>query len=57
MKKDNKMVTIDPKVCPGYEKMIAAEKTGGIEASTRILTDLLHEKRMSYNELIIAIQE
>jgi PAS domain S-box-containing protein len=42
---------------PLYAKMIAAERQGGTEASMKILTDLLAEKGMSYDELIIAIQE
>ncbi|WP_373071751.1 PAS domain-containing protein [Sulfurimonas sp.] len=41
---------------PLYEKMVEAEKTGGVEASTKILEDLLHEKGVSYDELIISIQ-
>lgn len=42
---------------PLYAKMVEAEKTGGIETSTKILTDLLSEKGVSYDELIISIQE
>ena len=42
---------------PLYEQMLNAEKSGGAEAGTKILTDVLHEKGVSYNELIIAIQE
>lgn len=42
---------------PLYAKMVEAEKTGGIEASSKILTDLLTEKGVSYDELIISIQE
>lgn len=42
---------------PLYAAMIEAEKRGGVEASTKILTDLLAEKGMGYDELIIAIQE
>jgi len=42
---------------PLYAKMIQAEKTGNIGASSKILTDLLEEKGMSYEELIITIQE
>jgi PAS domain S-box-containing protein len=43
-------------ITPLYQKMLQAEKTGGIEAGTKILTDLLEEKGVSYNELIINIQ-
>ena len=42
---------------PLYSKMLNAEKSGGVDAGTKILTDLLHEKGVSYNELIISIQE
>lgn len=42
---------------PLYAKMLEAEKTGGMEASTKILTDLLSEKGVSYDEFIISIQE
>ena len=42
---------------PIYAKMLQAEKNSGVEASLKILTDLLEEKGMSYDELIIAIQE
>jgi len=41
---------------PLYEKMVAAEKSGGVEASTKILEDLLREKGVSYDELIISLQ-
>ena len=42
---------------PLYSAMLNAEKSGGIEAGTKILLDVLNEKGVSYNELIIAIQE
>ncbi len=41
---------------PLYSQMVNAERSGGVEASTKILTDLLHEKGMDYNELIITLQ-
>ncbi len=41
---------------PLYKSMIDAEKIGGLNAGTKILTDLLYEKGVSYNELIISIQ-
>ena len=41
---------------PLYAQMLSAEKTGGVGAGTKILTDLLHEKGVGYNELIIHIQ-
>jgi len=42
---------------PLYEQMLSAERSGGVEAGEKILTNLLNEKGVSYNELIIAIQE
>ncbi|WP_455757308.1 PAS domain-containing protein [Sulfurimonas sp.] len=42
---------------PLYSQMLQAEKSGGVDAGTKILTNLLHEKGVGYNELIIAIQE
>ena len=44
-------------IIPLYKKMLSAEKAGGVTAGTKILTDLLNEKGVSYNELIINIQE
>jgi len=42
---------------PLYSQMLNAERSGGVDAGTKILTDLLHEKGVSYNELIISIQK
>ena len=42
---------------PLYAQMLKAEQSGGINAGTAILTNLLNEKGVSYNELIISIQE
>ncbi|MFA6192607.1 MAG: PAS domain-containing protein [Sulfurimonas sp.] len=42
---------------PLYAKMLETEKRSGVEASTKILTDILTEKGVSYDELIISIQE
>ena len=42
---------------PVYEAMLAAERSGGITAGMKILTDLLEEKGVGYNELIISLQE
>ncbi|MEA3370595.1 MAG: PAS domain-containing protein [Campylobacterota bacterium] len=41
---------------PLYQQMISAERSGGLAAGTKILTDLLQEKGMDYNELIITLQ-
>jgi len=44
-------------ITPLYKKMLSAEKTGGVDAGTKILTDLLEEKGVGYNEFIISIQK
>ena len=41
---------------PLYASMLKAEKSGGVDAGTKVLTDLLHEKGTDYNELIISLQ-
>jgi len=42
---------------PLYKQMLQAERSGGVTASTKILTDLLNEKGVGYNELIISLQK
>ena len=42
---------------PLYAAMLKAEQGAGVDAGTKVLTDLLSEKGVSYNELIISIQE
>ena len=42
---------------PLYAEMLKAEKSSGVDASTKMLSDILDEKGVSYNELIIDIQE
>ena len=42
---------------PLYAQMLRAEKSGGVDAGTKILTNLLQEKGVSYNEFIISLQE
>ena len=42
---------------PLYAQMISAERRGGVEAGTKVLTDLLHEKGVDYNEFIITLQD
>jgi len=44
-------------ITPLYASMLQAEKTGGVNAGTKILTDLLTEKGIGYNELIISLQK
>jgi len=41
---------------PLYAQMLQAEKSG-VNAGTKLLTDILNEKGVGYNEFIIAIQE
>jgi len=42
---------------PLYTKMLQAERSGGIEAGTKVLTDLLHQKGVDYDEYIISLQK
>ena len=42
---------------PLYAKMLQAERSGGIEAGTKVLTDLLYNEGASYDEYIISIQK
>nr|WP_321267342.1 PAS domain-containing protein [uncultured Sulfurimonas sp.] len=44
-------------IIPLYKKMLEVEKNSGVDASFKILTDILKEKGASYNEFIISIQE
>ncbi|OHE07034.1 MAG: PAS sensor protein [Sulfurimonas sp. RIFOXYD12_FULL_33_39] len=43
-------------IIPVYKKMIEVEKKEGVDASFKILTDILKEKGASYDELIISLQ-
>ena len=42
---------------PLYAQMLNVEKSSGVDASFKVLTDILEEKGVSYDELIISIQE
>lgn len=42
---------------PLYRAMLSAEQTGGVAAGTKVLTDLLDDKGVSYDELIISLQQ
>ncbi|PHQ65967.1 MAG: PAS sensor protein [Sulfurimonas sp.] len=44
-------------IIPLYKKMLEVEKSSGVDASFKVLTDILQEKGVGYDELIIAIQE
>jgi len=39
-----------------YKTLLDKERSGGVEASNRYLTDLLKQKELSYNEFIYSIQ-
>ena len=43
-------------ITPLYKQMLEAEKHGGIDAGTKILTDALSGQGAVYNEFIISIQ-
>ena len=40
-----------------YEKMLQAEKSGGIASGMKVLTDLLHQEGVNYDEYIISLQK
>ena len=41
---------------PMYQKLLSVEKSNGMEASTKFLTDFLNEKNLSYDEFINNLQ-
>ncbi len=43
-------------IAPLYKKMLDVEKSNGVDASFKVLTDILQEKGVGYNELIISLQ-
>lgn len=43
-------------ITPLYEKMLDVEKSSGVDASFKVLTEILQEKGVGYNELIISLQ-
>ncbi|MDY0122663.1 PAS domain-containing protein [Sulfurimonas sp.] len=44
-------------IIPLYKEMIRVEKSEGVEASFKVLTDILQEKGVGYDELIISLQK
>lgn len=42
---------------PLYAEMLKVEKNTGVEASFKVLTDILDEKGVGYDELIISLQD
>ena len=43
-------------ITPLYKKMLAAERSGGMDAGTKVLMQTLKEQGVGYNEFIISIQ-
>jgi len=43
-------------IIPLYKKMLEVEKISGVDASFKVLTDILKEKGVGYDELIISLQ-
>ena len=41
---------------PLYKELLAAEKSGGIEASSKLLDKILLEKNICYDELLNNLQ-
>ena len=44
-------------IAPIYQQMLNAERSGGVEASGRLLTNLLEEHKLSYDEFVINLQK
>jgi hypothetical protein len=43
-------------ITPVYKLLVDAERSGGMKASEKLLSDFLAEKKMSYDELVMALQ-
>lgn len=43
-------------IIPVYKKMLEVEKSSGVDASFKVLTDILFDKGISYDELVISLQ-
>ena len=44
-------------ITPIYKSLIDAEKKGGIDASSKVLNELLEKNKLSYDEFIINLQK
>jgi len=44
-------------IIPIYKLLLDAEKSGGMDSSAKLLTDLLKEHKISYDELVINLQK
>lgn len=42
---------------PLYAKMLQAERSGGVEAGAKVLTDILNQEGTTYDEYIISLQK
>ncbi len=42
---------------PLYSKLLAAERSGGMEASGRLLEEILKEKGVGYDEFVLGLQQ
>lgn len=42
---------------PLYAQILSAERSGGVEAGVKLITDILNEKGVDYNEFIISLQK
>jgi len=43
-------------IVPVYKLLVDAEKSGGIESSKKLLSNFLAEKKLTYDELMMALQ-
>jgi len=43
-------------ISPVYKLLVDAEKVGGVESSKKLLSDFLVEKKLTYDELMMALQ-
>ena len=53
-KPSDKAMQIIPQL---YSRLLTAERSGGMEASGRLLNDILNEKGVSYDEFILSLQQ
>lgn len=44
-------------IIPLYKKMVEVENSDGVDASFKVLTDILEDKGVGYDELIISLQK
>jgi hypothetical protein len=53
-KPSDKALQIIPQL---YSQLLSAERSGGMEASGRMLNDILKEKGVSYDEFVLGLQQ